>query len=311
VAPADKVRALETGKAAGLGVLQSLRTVGRNFAAHPLTREDQLGAWARFAAWHLRSRLSPEVVTSWIGGQRLVVRPGMTGATGNLYYGLHEFMSMGLVLHFLRDGDLFLDAGANVGTYTVLASGVCRARTLAIEADCDTARDLARNVEVNGLQELVTIEVLALGPEDGEVMFTTGLGAMNQVVTERREGVRIVPQRTLDHVVGDRQPHMLKLDVEKYEDQVLEGSIEVLKKPSLKVVALEATSDWSTKLFTDLGFERAFYDPFTRILQREPNALAFSDGKWTRSNEFFVRDWEFVEDRVKTAKPFTVLGRTV
>ena len=250
-------------------------------------------------------------MTPWIGGQRLVVRRGMTGATGNLYYGLHEFMSMGLVLHFLRDGDLFVDAGANVGSYTVLASGVCRARTLAIEADTDTARDLARNVAINGLQELVTIEVLALGPCDGEVMFTTGLGAMNQVVTERREGVRIVPQKTLDHVVGDRQPALLKLDVEKYEDQVLQGSIEVLKKPSLKVVALEATSDWSTKLLADLGFERAFYDPFTRILQREPNELAFSDGKWTRSNEFFVRDWHFVEERVRTAKPVTVLGRTL
>jgi len=290
--------------------MNSLLTVGRSFAAHPMTRDRQLSAWARFAAWHVRSRLTSEVVVPWIGGQRLAVRRGMTGATGNLYFGLHEFMSMGLVLHFLRDGDLFLDAGANVGTYTVLASGVCRARTLAIEADPDTARDLARNVEINGLQELVTMEVLALGPSDGEVMFTTGLGAMNQVVSERSEGVRMVRQRTLDHVVGDAQPALLKLDVEKYEEQVLEGATEVLKKPSLKVVALEATSDWSTRMFAELGFERAFYDPFTRILQREPNSLAFSNGKWTRSNEFFVRDWRFVEDRLKTAKPVRVLGRS-
>ena len=290
--------------------MNSLLTVGRTFAAHPMTRDGQLGAWARFAAWHLKSRLSPEVVAPWIGGQRLVVRRGMTGATGNLYFGLHEFMSMGLVLHFLREGDLFLDAGANVGTYTVLASGVCRANTLAVEADADTARDLARNVEINGLSERVAIHVLALGPRDGEVMFTTGLGAMNQVVAEMGAGVRVVPQKTLDHVVGDAQPALLKLDVEKYEDQVLEGAVEVLKKPSLNVVALEATSDWSIKLFADLGFERAFYDPFTRTLQREPNALAFSDGKWTRSNEFFVRDWGFVEERLKTAKPVTVLGKT-
>lgn len=290
--------------------MNSLLTVGRTFAAHPMTRDGQLGAWARFAAWHLKSRLSPEVVAPWIGGQRLVVRRGMTGATGNLYFGLHEFMSMGLVLHFLREGDLFLDAGANVGTYTVLASGVCRATTLAVEADADTARDLARNVEINGLSERVAIHVLALGPRDGEVMFTTGLGAMNQVVAEMGAGVRVVPQKTLDHVVGDAQPALLKLDVEKYEDQVLEGAVEVLKKPSLNVVALEATSDWSIKLFADLGFERAFYDPFTRTLQREPNKLAFSNGKWTRSNEFFVRDWGFVEERLKTAKPVTVLGKT-
>ena len=65
--------------------MQSLRTVDRNFAAHPLTRDGQLGAWARFVAWHLRSRLSSEVVVPWIGGQRLVVRPGMTGATGTFH----------------------------------------------------------------------------------------------------------------------------------------------------------------------------------------------------------------------------------
>lgn len=285
-------------------------TIGRAFAAHPITRDGQLGAWFRFAAWHVKSRLTPEVVVPWIGGQRLIMRRGMTGATGNLYYGLHEFTSMGLVLHFLREGDLFLDAGANVGTYTVLASGVCRARTLAVEADADSARDLARNVEINGLQELVTIEVLALGPSDGEVMFTTGLGALNRVVSERREGLRIIPQKTLDHVMVDVQPAMLKLDVEAYEDPVLQGSSEVLKNPSLKVVILETTTAWSRKLFADLGFERAFYDPFTRVLQREPNKLAFSDGKWIHSNEFFVRDWRFVEDRLKTAKPVTVLGRS-
>lgn len=276
-----------------------------------MTRDGQLAAWSRFAAWHIRSRLHSEIVAPWIGGQRLVVRRGMTGATGNLYFGLHEFMSMGLVLHFLRAGDLFVDAGANVGTYTVLASGVCRAATLAIEADSDTARDLRRNIDINGLQERVRIEVLALGPSDGEVMFTTGLGAMNQVVSEQRDGVRMVPQRTLDHVVGDAEPALLKLDVEQYEDQVIQGANAVLRKPSLKVVALEGTSDWSTRRFADLGFERAYYDPFTRILQREPNELAFSDGKWTRSNEFFVRDWDFVQDRLKTAKPVTVLGKSL
>lgn len=294
-----------------MDVLQSLRTVGRNFATHPLTRDGQLGAWARFAAWHLLSRLQSEIIVPWLAGQRLVVRRGMTGATGNLYFGLHEFMSMGLVLHFLREGDLFVDAGANVGSYTVLASGVCRARTLAIEADAGTARDLARNVEINGLQGLVRLEVLALGPTDGEAFFTTGRGAMNQVVAQAGEGVRSVPQRTLDHLVGDGAPALLKLDVENYEDPVLQGALGVLGKPSLKVLALEGTTEWSTKLFAGLGFERAFYDPFTRVLQREPNRLAFANGEWTRSNEFYVRDWRFVEDRLKTATPVSVLGRNL
>ena len=44
----------------------------------------------------------------WIKGSKLIVRNGMTGATGNIYCGLHEFADMGFVLHLLRPGDLAL-----------------------------------------------------------------------------------------------------------------------------------------------------------------------------------------------------------
>ncbi len=247
----------------------------------------------------------------WIGGQRLIVRRGMTGATGNLYFGLHEFMSMGFVLHFLREGDLFLDAGANIGSYTLLASGICRATTLAIEADADTSHDLARNIEINGLANLAKVLTVALGPSDGEAFFTTGRGAMNQVVSTSGENVRVVPQRSLDNIVGDDEPAMLKLDVEGFEEQVLTGASRLLKKPGFKAILLEGTSPQTLKLFEAHGFERAFYDPFTRLLQRTPNELAFSNGQWTLSNEFFVRDWDFVERRVATAKPVTIFGRKI
>ena len=40
---------------------------------------------------------------------------------------------MACVFHFLRPGDGFLDVGANVGIYTILASGAAQARTLALE----------------------------------------------------------------------------------------------------------------------------------------------------------------------------------
>jgi hypothetical protein len=53
--------------------------------------------------------------------------------TGNLYAGLHEFSEMGFLLHLLRQNDLFVDVGANLGSYTVLASAVCQARNIAFE----------------------------------------------------------------------------------------------------------------------------------------------------------------------------------
>ena len=58
---------------------------------------------------------------------------------------------MALLLHFLRPGDLFLDVGANIGSYTILASGVVRATSWAFEPDPQTSRYLRRNVAINGL----------------------------------------------------------------------------------------------------------------------------------------------------------------
>lgn len=54
----------------------------------------------------------------------------MTGATGNIYVGLHEFEDMAFLLHVLRRTDLFVDVGANIGSYTILAGGAAGAKLL-------------------------------------------------------------------------------------------------------------------------------------------------------------------------------------
>jgi hypothetical protein len=78
-------------------------------ATHPLTKHRRLPAMARVLRWQVASRIQDEVIVHWIGGTRLAARRGMTGLTGNIYAGLHEFADMAFVLHFLRPCDLFVD----------------------------------------------------------------------------------------------------------------------------------------------------------------------------------------------------------
>ena len=289
----------------------TLGSIAQTISSHPLTRGRQAATWLKFASWVISSRLQRELTEPWIEGQRLVVRRGMTGATGNVYFGLYEFMSMMLTLHFLRGEDLFFDIGANVGTYTVLASGIARAQTWAFEPDEEAGRDLVRNIEINGLGSLVTLHAVALGRTDGEVSFTLGDGAMNRVATAEDKATHMVLQRALDSVAMGRAPAMIKVDVEGYEEPVMLGARKTLANPALKVISLEGTPPVVLQLLADNGFGRAFYDPFTRKLTREPNQLAYADGKWTISNEFYVRDWPFVENRLATARPIEVFGRKI
>ncbi len=84
-----------------MGLLNTYRFI----ANHPLTRDHKIHAMSRWLRWQFGSRvLGWPVVVPFVGDTRLLARPGMTGATGNIYCGLHEFEDMAFVLHFLRSG---------------------------------------------------------------------------------------------------------------------------------------------------------------------------------------------------------------
>ena len=184
--------------------MKSLARLHQFFRTHPLTRNATFRAWARFVSWQINSRIRSEVVVPWIFDLRLSVRRGMTGATGNLYCGLHEFFDMMLLLHFLRANDLFLDIGSNIGSYTMLASGGCGASTWAFEPDPEAVASLKRNVELNSLQHLVTVQAIALGSSDCTVPFTVGQDTVNRVANSSDSDVRMVHQRPLNSVIEGR-----------------------------------------------------------------------------------------------------------
>jgi hypothetical protein len=110
------------------------RTLGFIFS-HPLGKRHPLKSLFRFMLWQLQSSLSPAklIIKHYVAQVKFYAKKGLTGITGNIYTGLHEFSDMGFLLHFLRPQDTFFDVGANVGSYTLLASGVCKAKSVAIE----------------------------------------------------------------------------------------------------------------------------------------------------------------------------------
>lgn len=285
-------------------MLNSLTNLSKFFSTHPLTQDAPLRAWARFVSWQLKSRIQGEVLFQWIAGQQLAARNGMTGVTGNIYVGLHEFADMMFPLHFLREGDLFLDIGANTGSYTVLASGVCRAATWAFEPDPNTVRHLMRNIAINKLEDLVTVHEFALGPTQGEVPFTIGMDTKNKVAASNDENVRIVRQERLDNLIGASQPIMIKMDVEGYEEDVLQGARALLANPCLKAIELETVTPQISHMMLSNHFEIASYNPFGRRLDRRPVDRM-------SSNSLFIRDWPIVETRLASAKKINVLHHSI
>jgi len=269
---------------------------------HPLTKGAPLSAFWRIASWQLRSRLREEIIVDWVRGQKLCVSRGMRSATGNIYVGMMEFPEMMFTLHFLRPDDLFVDIGANVGVFSVLAAGGCGCRSIACEPAPKTFSALKKNIGLNGLEDRVELHQVVVGAEEGKAYFTTELDQINHVVAAAGEGVMEQTQRTLDGLVGDRMPIMLKIDVEGHEKAVIDGAGTVLRKPGLVAMQVETVSQAMEDDFAELGFAKYYYNPFTRQL-----ATRSLDGIKNK-NSLYIRDLALVEQRIAAAEPVTVLG---
>ncbi|MCP9915825.1 FkbM family methyltransferase [Cyanobium sp. ATX 6F1] len=272
---------------------------------HPLSRRDRLQATGRYLRWQPGARLLPwPVAVPWVNGTSLVITRGMTGATGNFYCGLHEWPDMAFVLHLLRPADSFADLGANVGSYTVLASGAVGCCSLSFEPAPATFSWLQRNLAFNGLLDQVSAYQAALGSEPGHLRFSLDRGPMNQVVGDdyagHAAGVEVLP---IDAIAGLRQAALWKLDVEGHEREVLRGARQTLAEAPPMALLIEDRSPDVQSVLLGHGYQACGYDPWTRTITVDPHART--------GNQIWIRDLTWARGRVASAPCFDVLGLSI
>ncbi len=248
----------------------------------------------------------------FVNGSRLVVSRGAPAVTGNLYTRLHEFPEMAFVLHAIRSGELFVDVGANIGAYTVLAASIPGTRCAAFEPAPETFERLTENIRLNDFASRVQANQLAAGSEDGELAFTKGLDSVNHVVSpdDNAQDRTSVPVRRLDTVLRGENPVVLKIDVEGYEMRVLQGAEGILQNDALLAVVLEMNGSGARygideneidKLMVDHGFVARSYDPLKRNLISVPSPNP-------SGNRIYVRNQTDVEQRLRSAPRFSLAG---
>lgn len=152
----------------------------------------------------------------------LWVNPGVVDRAEEFVYG------------FLKPGDTFIDVGANIGCVTAAGSLAVGANgtVLSVEPHPQTFKYLQKTVELNDCRN-VKIFNTALGAEIGVVNFSDERRKddSNCVAMDSESGIR-VPCTTLSSLVEEQSASriaLLKIDVEGFEMQVLQGAEKILR----------------------------------------------------------------------------------
>lgn len=286
-------------------VVSALRYV----ANHPVNRNRKVRAVMEYGFIQIAARMVPgDVCVKFPNSTRLLISPDMKGAAHYITPGLCEFEEMSFVMHFLRPGELFVDVGANVGAFTVLAAGVAGAQVVAFEASPDTYEMLARNLRLNNFGDRVNAIQAAAGRSEGTTKFSSGLGTESCVASAANiNGAVTVHMTTLDKVLVAHPPTLLKVDVEGFETEVFAGATRTLRQPELRAIIVERNDSGSRYGFDEeplhreiqqCGFVPCTYDPFARRLSETAGA--------TSGNIIYTREVITANERLRTAPPFTL-----
>ena len=258
---------------------------------------DVIASLGRFVSCQLRFLCKKSFRFKWDNGITLKVIKGQHGTTECYYLGLYDYPEMNFLKQFLRSEDAFLDVGANVGTYSLLAASL-GTDTHAFEPSVIEYEIAVEMGELNpNLKDRIKYNNVAVGDKNKTVKITTGLGATTNHVAEDDdlgEEYQEVRQIKLDDYVASKPIRAMKIDVEGYEEFVLGGCSDLLQSDVLKVVIMEdfkGNDSDSISLMEKYGFQRYSYDVKKNKLNKTDSQIG--------NNSIYIQDLEFVLSRIR------------
>lgn len=138
-----------------------------------------------------------------------------------------------LLKKILKPGMMFIDVGANIGYFTLLAAQCVgkNGKVIAFEPEEKNFKLLEGNIKKNTFHNVI-VEKYAVSDTIGEssLYLDAQNPARHSLSSYAGEKSVIVKTTTLDAYLGDRKVDVVKIDVEGAEPAVLKGMGEVIRR---------------------------------------------------------------------------------
>lgn len=228
-------------------------------------------------------------------GQMIFNRHDNTIGKSLQHYGEWSEPETFLFKQFLSPGDVAVEAGANIGTHTVMLSQAVgdSGKVYAFEPQRHSFQLLCTNLVIN--QRLnVHAHQWAIGDTDGSIDFPViapvnddNFGAVSLHFASQARQVESIPIQRIDTLNLPRLD-FLKADVEGYEVQVLQGAMQTIER-CRPIIHLEYLSHYNSdcasqyfQLLAPLGYKLWFFiSPLYNSQNHLANPANLFEGLWS------------------------------
>lgn len=171
-----------------------------------------------------------------------------------LLAGIREPRHTDLIKDIVKPGDIVFDIGANIGYYALLESRLVgpNGKIYAIEPVPTNVELLKNNIKLNNFNNIEVFQ-LAISDKDGEnqIYLSEKSNWCSMINNSEKTGSIPVKTAKLDTFVrGKKFPDLVRMDVEGYEIEIINGMDEMLSASNpLKVII-----EMHCCMLNDLGF---------------------------------------------------------
>jgi FkbM family methyltransferase len=189
-----------------------------------------------------------------------------------VYLRQEEESDLRILGRILREGDTFVDCGANIGIWSLVAASTLRGsgKVVAFEPNPYTVARLRKNVyELNGFRDCVEVVAAAVGRRAGTGALIPGVSHNISRITGVADATTIsVPVTTIDTAVAPERVAGIKLDVEGSELDALASASSLLatRRPWLCVefntilAGADTLAEWPVdRMLRDYGYTPSLF----------------------------------------------------
>jgi FkbM family methyltransferase len=224
--------------------------------------------------------LSKKMFVDLSGGYGVYVMPGDYIGNEILKAKSYEPHVTALIRTILIKDDVFLDLGANVGYFTLLAASLLKdtGRVIAFEPNPQNQQLIYASILKNGFSN-VKLYPYAVSDSESILRFTT-VGSNGGVVTDFSRDQRyflLVQSVVLDNILkNETRIDVVKIDIEAHEPSAIRGMAALINKHKPKIITeyhpwamqlnnAEAPLDYLQQIYR-FGYSLSIIEPMGNLL---------------------------------------------